>query len=376
MGVLFLLFLIQLFYYIWFYRKPLRYRKAEEKGKVRFSGSQPPVSVIIYAKNDAENLEKTLPDLLGQNYPDYEVIIVNDGSTDETKDMVSAFQTRYPNLYQTYIPEEARNLSRKKLALTVGIKAAKNEILLFTLANCRPLGREWISHMVRNFLPHIDIVLGYTCPQRHGPVSWPYIYYDMWLYAMRFLSYALYRRPYLGQGTNLAYRKSLFFKNKGFSRHLNLHFGDDDLFINEIATSTNTRAELSPESYTEAFYEKNYQAWKEQKLQYDFTRRYLKTPAKSVFAFEQWVHFLYYSLSAWLIIRNSGNLGILLPVILLLVILYLCQVLFFRYASSDYRTPTFRFWMPIFEWIRPFVNLRYRIEGWFSRGKNYTWKIK
>lgn len=376
LSVAILLLLLQLFYDLFFYLRLSRFFKSESKGKIRYSTEQPAVSVIIYAKNDAENLEKFLPSILDQNYPNFEVIVVNDGSTDDTKNITSFYETRYNNLYQTYIPEEARNLSRIKLALTVGIKAAKNEILLFTHANCEPASELWISKMVRNFTPGTDIVLGYTYFEHQRQSGTSYICFDQLMHSFQYLSFALLDHPYMGQGTNLAYRKTLFFENKGFSRHLNLHFGDDDLFINEIANTKNTRVEISPESQMSSHFTNLHQAWKEQKLQYAFTRKYLKTASKWIFTFESLSRLAFYAAIILLMIGGAQNFILIVAALLVFIIHYILQMTLFRRTARQFSVPSFRFYLPIFELINPFINLYYRLLGLFSRSKNYTWKVK
>ena len=292
--IMFVLFSIQVFYYLYFYRKPLKYLESEEKGDVLYTDKRPGVSVIVYAKNDAEHLEVFLSSILSQNYPDFDVIVVNDGSTDETRDVVTRLESEYDNLYQTYIPDEARSLSRKKLALTVGIKAAKHDIVMLTNANCEPEGSDWLTYMMRNFVEGVDIVAGYAYIDGEGQRKRRYVAYDRLMFTLRYVSYILLHKTYMAEGYNLAYRKDLFFRNKGFSKHLNLHYGDDDLFINEVATADNTRIELSPESRMIIHYENNFKAWRELKLRYDFTAAYLKTGSKFVFGFERMTVYLFY----------------------------------------------------------------------------------
>ena len=285
LGALILIWIIEIIYQFYLFNRPFRVYQKEKNGKIEYTHPYPAVSVIVYAQNDAENLVKYLPKILNQAYPEFEVIVVNDDSTDDSKDILSVLETQYKNLYHTYVPEGSRNLSHKKLALTLGIKAARYDIVVFTNANCDPKSNEWLAAIARNFVPGIDIVLGYTAIERKEKekLSFWYCSYDQLLFSIRYLSFALINRPYMGISSNMAYRKELFFKNKGFSKFLHLHYGDDDLFINEIATRTNTRIEVSEAGQMTATYQDNYDAWKELKLQYDFTSKYLHTAAKSIF---------------------------------------------------------------------------------------------
>jgi len=150
-GILSIAFLYQLYFYIRYMNGVLRLRSNITKNKIPFLTEQPPVSVIICAKDEADNLRRYLPFILQQDYPDFEVIVVNDGSTDETETLLNNLCVEYQNLRTTFVPVGARNLSTKKLGLTLGIKAAKNDLLLFTDADCMPEDNMWVSRMTRNF---------------------------------------------------------------------------------------------------------------------------------------------------------------------------------------------------------------------------------
>ena len=169
---------------------------------------QPPVSVIICAHNESENLRRFLPLILEQNYDEYEVIIVNDGSCNNTERLIKELQKDYHNLYITNIPQETRIISHKKLAITVGIKAAKNEILLFTDADCRPLTPNWISSMVRNFDNDTEFVLGHGNYYRQKGFVSKMVSYDTLTIAMQYMGFAMLGCPYMGVGRNMAYRKT------------------------------------------------------------------------------------------------------------------------------------------------------------------------
>ena len=139
------------------------YAEKKKKQEVSFQTEQPPVSVIICARDEAENLRKFLPFVLQQDYPTYEVIVINDGSTDETGHLLRDLCVEYPHLKSTFVPVGASNVSTKKLGLTLGIKASKYDILLFTDADCMPEDKTWIAKMVRNFSRETDFVLGLWC---------------------------------------------------------------------------------------------------------------------------------------------------------------------------------------------------------------------
>ena len=131
-----ILFIIQLIYYFGLYNRIHVRNKTVRKEETHFSRELPPLSVILCARNEADNLRKILPAILEQDYPQFEVIVINDASTDETEDVLGYMEEKYPHLYHSFTPDSARYISHKKLALTLGIKASKHDWLVFTETNC------------------------------------------------------------------------------------------------------------------------------------------------------------------------------------------------------------------------------------------------
>ena len=204
----FLAFIIQILYYLLIYSKLIYYKHSiNEIPKL-------PVSIIICARDEAANLKKFLPSVLTQDYPDYEVVVVNDCSIDNTEFVLNEFCKIYPNLRYTTIKKDSKFTHGKKLAQTVGIKSAKNEILIFTDADCYSVNNKWIEKIQQNFLPETEVVLGYGGYIKNKTLLNKLIRYDTIFIAMQYFSFALSGFPYMGVGRNLAYRKSVFFKNK------------------------------------------------------------------------------------------------------------------------------------------------------------------
>ena len=195
----------------------------------------PTVSVVVYAADDASNLEILLPQILEQDYPaQFEVVVVNDGAALSTKDVIARLEQNYNNLYMTFTQAGSRSLSRKKLALTLGVKASRFETIVVTMGNAQIPSRVWLKSLCRNFTPGIDVVIGYAtpaspegtkerCKRLHA--------FDFVRTSVEYLSWAIAGRPYRGTCYNLAYRREVFFQNKGFSRSLDLKYGDDDIFV-------------------------------------------------------------------------------------------------------------------------------------------------
>lgn len=239
-----------------------------------------PVSIIICARNEADNLIQFLPKVLEQNYPNYEVIVVNDRSIDNTPDVLRAFERSYPRLKVTHVKENDRFNFNKKFAVTMGIKAAQNEHLLFTDADCIPESENWLTEMVAPFQTKKSIVLGYGAYKKAAGLVNKIIRAETFLIAQQYIGYTLIGLPYMAVGRNLAYTKSVFFDNKGFSSHQHLVTGDDDLFINEVATAKNTAVVFSPNSYTTSIPKKTWSDYLEQKRRHLGASASYKSSAK------------------------------------------------------------------------------------------------
>lgn len=375
-GILALLFVILIFCLFIVYLRPYRERKTNPGGNL--SESRPPVSVIVYAKNESVNLKENLPLLLQQDYPVYEVIVVNDGSTDESEDVLSQLEVEYKNLYHTFIPQESRYLSRKKLALTVGIKAAKNDILLFIEPNCKPLTNWWIYRMVQSYnKPGIEVVLGYCAYRRVNGFLHKLASYDNLVTGLQYLSGAIRRRPFKGNGQNLSYCKELFFTNKGFSNSLKLHAGDDDLFINTCATCKNTQVEYSPESITEVEPVSRFSVWKEMKVSRAATQHHYRRGSLLPYRFEAFVYILYLLLSLFSVVADiQGNLFLPVTGLSLFLVYYCIKGIVFRLSARMLQQPSVSNWLLFLDIILFFMNLYVRVYRIF-RGKNdYTFRVQ
>ena len=367
---------IQCFFYIAMFAKPTRYAKKSEKGKFWHSAAKPNVSVIVYCNENFDDIEKHIIAFLEQDYPNFEVVVVNDGDDSDLKDTVTLLKEKYPNLSYTYVPKEAHSLSRKKLALTVGIKATQYDIVGFTDAFCRPTSNKWLAKMIRNFITDIDIVIGNSYELGEEKAKWSYRFYRLF-FKLKFFSYAIMRRPYMGEGTNMFIRKELFFNNRGFSSNLSVQYGEDDIFANEIMTKENCRVELSSEAAIEnRMYDINGDL-REMRLRRSFTDKILKTSAHFVFGIEQISCILFYisfiAIVVWGIISNYLLYTIAIS---MFAIRYLSQSIIINRASKTLNCGVNGFETLFYDFIRPIENIRFAILGKNSSYRNYTWRIR
>ena len=266
--------LIQLGQYWISYRRLAFYKKKDRNVKDQA------VSIVICAKNEILNLRKNLVSILEQNYQDNEVIVVNDCSWDETGEFLDEMAKKYPKLKVVTLVEQEKYRHGKKFAVTLGIKAAKNELLLMTDADCVVQRNDWCSLMQSHFTEGTEIVLGYGAYSKVKGFLNKLIRFDTFSIAMNYLSAALGGRAYMGVGRNLAYSRSLFFKNKGFAKHNHLFSGDDDLFVNANSTSTNTAIEIDPKSFSYSEPKLTFGDWTTQKTRHMSTAAHYKISDK------------------------------------------------------------------------------------------------
>lgn len=328
-----------------------------------------PVSVIVCAKNEEENVAKFIPILASQNYPDFEIILIDDASSDATLDIFEAFEKEYSNIRLVKVANNEAFWGNKKFALTLGIKAAKKEYLLFTDADCYPTSENWIAEMTSNFTLQKTIILGYGAYEKI-PNSFlnKIIRFETLLTAVQYFSWAKIGMPYMGVGRNMAYKKEEFFNVNGFIDHMKIRSGDDDLFVNQAATKKNTTVCYSPESFTYSKPKTTFKDWFAQKRRHVSTATFYKP-------FDRAQLGLFYC---------SQLLFVLLPIVLLafqfqwIIVLSLIG---FRYiftwtvlglSAGKLKEKDAIYWFPIIEMVVIFTQLNIFITNLFS--KPVHWK--
>lgn len=372
-GVLLLAFIYQLYFYFRYLDGVLRLRSKIKNQKVTFIDEQSPVSVIICAKDEAENLRKFLPFVLQQEYPTFEVIVINDGSTDETDNLLNDLSVEYPNLRTTFVPVGANNLSTKKLGLTLGIKASKYDLLLFTDADCMPEDKHWIARMARNFTPQTEFVLGYGAYfQKKGFLN-RLISYDTLFIALQYMGMAAAHKPYMGVGRNLAYRKETFFAQKGFASTLHLCSGDDDLMVNKACTPSNTRVEIAPDSITWSEPNTTIKGWLFQKERHLSVSSFYKSSSKFRISIEPIMRGVFYV--ALILAFSFGNMITVIAAGTLFLVRFVVQLSIINGSAKHFGNRKFFFTLPIFDIYLPLLSLYLLTLGRMtSRGKTVKWK--
>jgi cellulose synthase/poly-beta-1,6-N-acetylglucosamine synthase-like glycosyltransferase len=355
---------VQLFYYLFFYLSvylnvPYDLKKNKQ-----------PVSIIICARNEAENLQNFLPSVLEQDYPDYEVIVVNDCSEDNSYDILAKFLKKYPHLRISTVNRDPKFSHNKKFAQFIGIKAAKNEILLFTDADCRPESNKWLEGMTSHFEEKVDFVLGYGGYLSEKGLLNKYIRYDSLTIAMQYLGMAIRKVPYMGVGRNLAYRRSVFFANKGFGSHNHIVSGDDDLLVNTIATGENTHVEFSQETHTRSVPAASLNEWITQKKRHLTTAPFYKPRDKFLLITEPFTRVIFYI--AFIVLLSFLYLW---PWVLAIFVLRLItQITVFTFVRKKLNEPGLLAYLLIFDIFSPLINgIIFLSNNRIISGKN-RWK--
>jgi glycosyltransferase involved in cell wall biosynthesis len=361
--VLAFFWLVQMCYYLFVFMRICRKKKQPEYNPVV------PVSVVICAKNESENLKERLKYVLEQDYPDFEVIVVNDQSTDETELVLDEYKQQYKNLYVTEISHDKIFRQGKKLALTIGIKAAKHEWLLLTDADCIPATKFWIKTMSLYFTDKYDFVLGYGGYEEEKGLLNKLIRYETGFIALQYFTFAEAGMPYMGVGRNLAYRKSLFEKTRGFASHSRLMSGDDDIFVNDNAKKHRVALSYNQMSFTMCSPKMTFHDWNAQKQRhYTASERY-KTKHKIILGLETLSRTAFYLLCV--------ALSFFPPLYIVTAGLFLLRYAVFMYTVCSMKTKfnikNITLAAVFYDFILPYLNLVQYIFGKI-RKERLKWK--
>jgi glycosyltransferase involved in cell wall biosynthesis len=358
-GVVF----IQTIYYLFIFGK-FSFTKPE-KGVPK----QIPISIIVCAKNEEDNVKKHIPLLLQQNYSDFEIILIDDASSDDTLAIFEEFEKQHANVKVVKVQNNEAFWGNKKFALTLGIKTATKDYLLLTDADCYPESDNWLSEMSSYFTPEKTIVLGYGAYEKiEGSFLNKLIRFETLLTATQYFAWTKLGKPYMGVGRNLAYKKEDFYKANGFVQHMKLRSGDDDLFINQAATKANTVISIDSDSFTFSKAKTSFKDWIAQKRRHVATAKHYKSFDKTQLG----LFFL------------SQLLFLILPIILLafqfqwiivlalIVIRYIISWLSLGYSAQKLYEKDVMYFYPILEIILIFTQLNVFFRNIFS--KPVHWK--
>lgn len=357
-------FVVQLYYILGVQRKLGVY-----KPQVLHTNEKLQVSVIICARNEANNLKENLPHIFAQKGIIYEVIVVNDCSQDDSDEILREFKSQYKNLKVVVKEEHPRFKTGKKFAATLGIKAASHEILVFTDADCKPETENWLAELCANYEnEQIEIVLGYSPYQKYSGLLNKLIRYETFQTALNYFSFAIKGMPYMGVGRNLSYKKSLFFRGKGFASHMHIPSGDDDLFVNQNATPQNTAIEIRQQTHVYSPPKITWKTYWNQKIRHLGAGNFYKKEHKTQLGLQSISAVVFYALLiVCLVLRIEP-----LYVVILFFIRLLAQTFIFYKSLRILQCKDLLGWVIFLDFLYYLFLTMLSVRGIFR--KNIVWK--
>ena len=354
---------IQITYWLIFFSRLAFFEQTPED----LHSTTPPVSIVICAHNEEKNLKKNLPRILNQNYRSFEVIVVNDCSTDNTENVLLKYTSKYPILCHVTLREKPKNVLGKKYALAKGIEKAKHEIVLLTDADCDPNSADWLKEMQGLIRGPKEIGLGFGPYIRKGGMLNSFIRYEAVYTAIQYFSFALSGLPYMGVGRNLIYRKKLFEQAGGFQSHQNIASGDDDLFINAVATKDNVAITLNKKSFIYSDPKTSWIDYFKQKRRHHTTGKHYKMKHQVLLGLLALSHFIHLTGGIVLVILNSSTIFVtLLYLVRMSIVMSLCSIILKKLDERDLLP-----WIPVFDFAFIFYYLAFAPSS--LKGKTETW---
>ncbi|MCK9339382.1 MAG: glycosyltransferase [Bacteroidales bacterium] len=267
----------------------------------------PPISVVVTSRDESHLIIHSLPSLLTQDYPNYEVVVVNDNSRDETEQLIREFSFKYPHLHYVHLSDSVSNISGKKFPLSIGIKSAKNECIVLTTVSSKPVSPFWLQHMAQRFVKKTNVVVAFSGYEKSKGAGNSLLHYDNFVSYLNAFAYTLAKMPVLANGSNLAYTKSFFFNNSAtFFAHANLPFGEDDVFINKVSNQVSCEVQDHPDSFI-LRRKPNLARWLSQKKWACISRQYYKSFPRFLLKFYNFLSLLFYvvlGFAAFYVIRD------------------------------------------------------------------------
>lgn len=319
-------------------------------------------AIIIAAHNEIDNLKELIPKLQKQSYPDFEIIIANDRSTDGTKEFLESIGIRHIDIEHTPLGK-----SSKKHALATAIGVMEKTILVLTDADCVPSSNQWLREITMAFQPKIEIVLGYSPYKRANGLLNYLIRFDTFLNAAQYFSSTLFGNAYMGVGRNIAYRRSLFQKI-GFEKHIQVAGGDDDLFVRDSSNGRNVGIKLEKNAQTVSIPKTTYKQWFSQKRRHQTTGIYYNLLDKIYLGGFQSATLLFYISLFFSIFLDKHTLLVIIIFILRTLGLILIQ----KFVSVKLEDRFAWFMVPVLDffcvWINTIVGITVLIR------KKVTWK--
>lgn len=333
----------------------------KQKKKKRFE-KQVPISVIVFSKNNASELEKNLPFILNQKYPNFQVVIVNSASTDHSSEILESFKEKNKEIKILEVENNEAFWGNKKYALTLGIKAAKHDHLLFTDAKSKPLSEFWISEMSKKFTSTKTIILGYQKYKKENSLKNIIFRFDNLLTAIKCFSFAKLGTPFMAYGNNLAYQKEEFFNVKGFINHIKIKDGEDDLFIKDAATKKNISFSISKNSFIEIDSSMSFSSWFQEQKNKKFIKKHYKSKHRFLLSFFTFSKVFFYLLASVLFFFYPWQA--ILPFV---VAYFLVQYIIIGLSAKKLKEVQLLFFLPFLEISLVLIQISIFIANFISK---------
>ncbi len=352
-----------LFYYLFFFLRPGIQKKKTPGDDMQW----PAVSVVICARNEEHNIMENLPRILEQDYPQFEVVVVNDDSWDQTGDELSNFQQVYGHLKVVTVEEHVQRRPGKKFPLTLGIKKASHELLIFTDADCLPESNQWLRHMVAGFQNGKEVVLGLSPAKPAKGLVNALVRFETMLTAMFYAGFALAGFPYMGVGRNLSYTRSAYDAVGGFKKHYHIMSGDDDLLVRDIAQKKNTAVVVHPDALMWTSGPESWLRWWRQKRRHYSTASHYRWGSRLMLGLYPLL------LTTWLVVviylfTYENTLYIAST---LLATKVMAQLVIFRLSFRVLKDKYIWAWSPLLEVLLLANQLALLVAGLFSKQKKW-----
>ena len=237
-GVLFLLRLLHLFLFTGrvLFRKKVDNNEAEKK----------PLSLILTIRNEEENLKNNLPKILSLENIDFEMVVVDDFSQDNSYLILGLLKDRYKRLTISALNQETKFST--KLALNIAIKATNNKWILTVPVSLAEVAAEWLDYISQATNNEKNVVIGYSTVARSKGFYNRLTRIENYFSYLKSTGYILNGIPFVYSVENVAFQKEKYFEIGGFGQKVTEHYANLELVINSFIRKKTTAVLFNKES--------------------------------------------------------------------------------------------------------------------------------
>lgn len=339
-----------------------------------------PISVVIAIGNEHEQLRQNLPFFFNQNHPEFEVVVVIDGSDRDLVYIMDEFEKLHPNLKIVNFEWSKNFFVSRKFAESVGIKSATHDRILLSHITTRPASPEWISQMSRTLSDNKKIIIGYHTLASKTSFSNAFVRFETFFYTLRYLRSVLSGRPFTASSKNLAFHRSLFYETKGIEQFYNVNTGDENMFVTRAATKANTGIEVHPNAFVKEQETVTFAEWFAKKIRHRVLLKEFKFSNRLELAVQDWFmalfHLTAFAILGCFFLPKTHVFAVPLEILILaggiVFLKFLIQFAVFKCMMSVFKERGFLLLIPLFNLIKLFILPILFFVGLFT--KRITWK--